>query len=326
MKLRPEEIFFSHDSISCRFSCGRFIEDTYQQLRDGDIHVSIIPRMTVCEVDGEWFAFNGNRRLWVFKKLALEGILQEVQVYVTDRSIPRRRFTTDTEGRRIEVRHRSDLDFPPPGPRICARFQNEATQQSFMDSATAGAISSVALSYEGSGYFLCKTGGGWKYRGMSTEVGTAVSEKKDSTAPTCVALGDDDRFFVKLDDGSMTWKACQAFSKAVKKASKERLTVEAVAFAPHGGWWMRTSDGASQWDDLPETLQERLQEEDGSAMYVSVSKAGDAWFVEFPGYRTWQGVDDSCTKAIDEHGRRISRIVFGDCDFGGCDDIVLEFY
>ena len=320
MKLSPEEIFFSHDSISHRFSCGRFIEDTYQQLRDGDIHVSIIPRMTVTDIDGEWFAFNGNRRLWVFKKLAWEGRLQTIQVYVTDQRIPRKRFTTEVEGRRIEVRHRRDLDFPPPGPGLAARFRNKSTEQSFLDSVGGdGVLKTLALSYDQTGYFLFKKNGDWKYRGMSSRICDLMDKQEShSVEPAYVASGDDDRYFVKFEDGSMHWHghAPKAFSKTVKKAAK----VHAVAFGPRGGWWIKTNRG-SQWNDLPEVLEETLQQEDQSADFVSVSEAGDAWFAEFPDGSYWEGLDDKCLALIDEHGQRVSRITFGHSD-----DIVLEFY
>eukprot|EP00438_Fugacium_kawagutii_P031826 Skav208569 [mRNA] locus=scaffold177:142946:143926:+ [translate_table: standard] len=326
MKLSPDEIYFSHDSISSLFKCKRRIEDTYKELRDGDTNISAIPKMTVSDVDGEWFAWDGNRRLWVFKKLAMEGKIQKIKVYVTDEPIPRRYFTTKCDGRAIKVRGRSDLAFPPRGgPSFCARFEDHATQQSFLDSVTAGTLRSLALSYDKSGYFYLQQDGGWKYRGIPSDLADLLGEKEfDSVDPTYVALGRGERYFVKFDDGSMYWEASNTFTKAVKRLGK-RQTVDAVAFAPEGGWWMSTSKG-SQWDDLPEDLEEELQDADCSADFVSISEYGDAWFVDIDGTAHWKGLDKGCRHSINEHGPGVSRITFGKCHWFGFDDVVLEFY
>eukprot|EP00438_Fugacium_kawagutii_P017456 Skav220270 [mRNA] locus=scaffold3532:57220:58209:- [translate_table: standard] len=328
MNLSPELIHFSHDSISCRFRCGRHIEDTYMDLRDGRIHVSIIPRITVSYVDGEWFAYNGNRRLWVFKTLAIEGRLHQIRVEVTFRPIPRRCFTTQCDGRAIEVRTRPDLDFPPPHvdvPRFSALFQDGSTQQSFVDSASGCIMECLALSYETSGYFYITAGGDWKRRGIPEELDVLITLKLlVSVNPTYVALGPDERYFVKFDDGSENWRASDGFTKAVKKLGR-RDTVQAVAFGPRGGWWMRTSKG-SQWDNLPRHLNQELEDADCCARFVSISQNGRAWFVKFDNDNyCWEGLDRDCSREINKQGRRIYRITFGSRSFLGEDDWVLEF-
>lgn len=106
------------------FSCGRFtIYDTYSQIRDNFISTYNIPRMQVTYMNGAWWTYTGNRRLWVFRKLEAEGYIWEVDVDTTDRSIPRSKFTTRNNGTSVVVRgsHRAEI---PSGGRSSggARF------------------------------------------------------------------------------------------------------------------------------------------------------------------------------------------------------------
>eukprot|EP00438_Fugacium_kawagutii_P009901 Skav216394 [mRNA] locus=scaffold457:187701:188795:+ [translate_table: standard] len=322
--LSPEEIYFSHDSISCHFKCGRHIEDTYQELLDGYTDVSIIPRMTVTYVDGEWFAWDGNRRLYVFKKLAMAGKLNWIEVNVTDERMPRSRFTTQFRGRCIEVRNRSDLNLSSlRGPSFLARFEDEPIRQSFLDSAIAGTIRSLALSYDASGYFYITNGGQWTYRGihaMPSSLHDLIRKKaSDSVDPSYVALGRGERYLVKFDDGYIAWEAdCRAFTRALKSLGSWN-TVNAVAFAP-AGWWMSTSKG-SEWHGLPLDLEETLLEADCSAKFVSISEKGDEWFVEFEDRACWYLLDRSASNVLKEHSWRGCRLTFGSQD-----DNVLELY
>eukprot|EP00438_Fugacium_kawagutii_P009902 Skav216395 [mRNA] locus=scaffold457:190178:196629:+ [translate_table: standard] len=292
MLLSPSEIYFTHDTINSCFICGRLIENTYKELRDREIRVSVIPRMTVTDVDGEWFAWNGNRRLWVFKKLEAEGRLQKIKVEVTDEPIPRKRFTTQSNGRSVEVRGRSDLAFPPQGPMKCARFDDDLVKRAFFKSVTSSTLSCLALPYDNSGYFYITKKGGWGYRGIPSNLAEKISEKKSNWVnPRYVALWRDECYFVKFDDGSSSWRVSGDFTKAVKKLGK-RDSVQAVAFAPDGGWWFRTSKGFQWWDGLPEDLEEVLQDADTCANFVSVNERGDAWFVQFDESTHWQGLDE----------------------------------
>ncbi|CAK9049866.1 unnamed protein product [Durusdinium trenchii] len=315
MKLYPNEIHFSHDSISQRFSCGRLIEDTYRQLRDGDIHVSVIPRMTVAWVDGKWFAWNGNRRLWTFRMLAKKGKLRKIAVDTTDEPIPRRRFTTQDGGIGVEVRGRSDLNLL--GPQLWARLRDKSTQQSFVDSVVAAGLECLALHPSESGYFFSTEGGSWKYRHIPEDASSALSESEAD--PQYVALGDNERFFIEFENGARVWQAAKAFGKAVKRADD----VYAVAFGPDDGWWVNTSDG-SYWEGLPNALSKKLRRADESAEFVSLSASG-GWFVRFPeeGW-SYRGIDSVCHEKVQEEegrGRSPTRITFG-----GDDDWVVQFH
>ena len=91
-------ICFSHNSINVRFSRRRFIEDTYDSLRNGKITVDMIPQMTVARINGKWFAWYGNRRLWVYRKLEADAVLDTITTQTTKCEIPRGKFTTQNGG------------------------------------------------------------------------------------------------------------------------------------------------------------------------------------------------------------------------------------
>lgn len=119
MWIDPTEIRFTHDSISPVFSCQRKIVDTYEELKRGFISVHDIPRMTVARMDGEWYTYTGNRRLWVFQKLARRGYIREVRVETTDRCVPSCKITTRNGGTSVEVRRGRDrVESSASGPRF----------------------------------------------------------------------------------------------------------------------------------------------------------------------------------------------------------------
>ena len=69
MKLKPSEIRYSQDSISNEFSDinhGTII-DAFKKLLDGTLEVHVLGRVEVGHYLGNWVAFEGNRRLFIFK-------------------------------------------------------------------------------------------------------------------------------------------------------------------------------------------------------------------------------------------------------------------
>lgn len=115
MWLCPTEIRFTHDSISPNFSCGRYsIYETYDELKRGFKTVGDIPTMTVTLMNDEWYTYTGNRRLWVFQKLACRGYVGEIYVHTTDRRVPMSKFTTNNGGTEVRIRGDRVCRLPPP--------------------------------------------------------------------------------------------------------------------------------------------------------------------------------------------------------------------
>jgi hypothetical protein len=83
MYLDPVRIRFQHSKIRPVFSgCGRSVEGTLQEIRDGKTHVSDLPPIQVLmgpeQEDGQkWYFSLNNRRLWVLKRLREEGLLEQ---------------------------------------------------------------------------------------------------------------------------------------------------------------------------------------------------------------------------------------------------------
>ena len=349
LSLSPSEIHFSHDSIGYRFSCGRFIEDTYTLLHYGLIDISCIPRMTVTLMDGKWFAYNGNRRLWVFRKLASEGKLQKINVYVTEARIPKKRFTTQNGGITIEVRGRSDFElssflshlsvggmgeFEMPQTLGLSsnhstawwwtRFEDTCTKQSFDGSGGSGSLECLALSHDRSGYFYLMTDGFSKYRQIPQEVISKIwwSHRRYDAEPIYVALGDNGRYYMEFSDGNICYNASKTFGKELRRAWNCLEEVYAVAFAPNDGWWISTSSHSS-YKNLPISLSVALSKEEYSAEYISVSSSG-AWFAQFSEHNHRHGLDEELEKLIKEQEQEGQHVTF--ITFGGAYDTVIEFH
>ena len=90
--LAPSQILFTHDSIAETFSCGRYIDHTYEELQ-GDIQVEDLPMIKVKRADLSthqywaargwdfdlFWAVTGNRRTWVYRKLQVAGLCNSVR-------------------------------------------------------------------------------------------------------------------------------------------------------------------------------------------------------------------------------------------------------
>jgi hypothetical protein len=73
--VNPDLIRFTHSRIRPYFSgCGKSIEQSLQEIREGNVAVEDIPLITVIEIENEYFSLN-NRRLFMFKLLKKEGYL-----------------------------------------------------------------------------------------------------------------------------------------------------------------------------------------------------------------------------------------------------------
>lgn len=104
LSLVPTCIRFTHDSISPRFSCGRLVEDTFQELLTGRTLPRAIPRLTVVWHKEAWFAYCGNRRLFVFQRLEQLGALASIEVdRSTNKMLQPWKLTTTNDGTSVRV-------------------------------------------------------------------------------------------------------------------------------------------------------------------------------------------------------------------------------
>ncbi|XP_060567913.1 uncharacterized protein LOC132726595 [Ruditapes philippinarum] len=102
-QLKPSDIYFSQDSISCRFSTtGKLIGETLDDLYEDRLSVSDIKRISVALVNGQWFSWD-NRRLWVFRQLEKLGKCRYITANVS-KTIDAARLTTKCGGKEVNVR------------------------------------------------------------------------------------------------------------------------------------------------------------------------------------------------------------------------------
>lgn len=84
MSLNPQDIYFTHSKISSKFSgCGKLLEETLNDIIQGNILIDDIPKIKVFYIYHEnkilYFSQN-NRRLWIFKKLYNLGFIKNISV------------------------------------------------------------------------------------------------------------------------------------------------------------------------------------------------------------------------------------------------------
>ena len=79
IEIDPSVIFFTHARIRPFFTgCGRRVEDTLMDLRNGSLVVDALPKITVICNDGNYYSLN-NRRLYVLKELRSAGTLMVIK-------------------------------------------------------------------------------------------------------------------------------------------------------------------------------------------------------------------------------------------------------
>ena len=93
MMVDPSRVRYQHSRIRPFFSgCGRRVEDTLEEIRQGKMRPSDLPPIQVLlgpvdQKTGEpWYFSLNNRRLWVLKRCREEGLLPNNQVFVRVRN------------------------------------------------------------------------------------------------------------------------------------------------------------------------------------------------------------------------------------------------
>ena len=112
-RMRPRDIRYSQNSISCEFSSGETIWGALNKLEDGTMQATDLPTIRVCERNGKWYTAD-NRRLWLFKSLENSGKLYDIAVNVGlfEVDIGLSKFTTRNDGRSVTVRG-NPMDYVP---------------------------------------------------------------------------------------------------------------------------------------------------------------------------------------------------------------------
>ncbi|XP_060084071.1 uncharacterized protein LOC132563327 isoform X2 [Ylistrum balloti] len=106
--MRPSELRFTHDSVSCKFSDGHTLDETFRQLLNDEVRIvrGEIPPLVAMNYCGHWFVVRGNRRLYLLQKLEEIGKLQRVQVVKREfeENVFNKQFSTKNMGHSIRIR------------------------------------------------------------------------------------------------------------------------------------------------------------------------------------------------------------------------------
>ncbi|XP_035666749.1 uncharacterized protein LOC118409672 [Branchiostoma floridae] len=80
--IRPSDIHFTADMIPCKFSNGSDMLETFRQLLFNEVKITDIPKIEVIYKDGSWWAYFGNRRLWILREVERLGRCAAVECIV----------------------------------------------------------------------------------------------------------------------------------------------------------------------------------------------------------------------------------------------------
>ena len=122
--LKPSEVRYTHDQITAHFSDGRSMLQTFIALLYGRVEIRLggndvppIEVMQTREMEGGkegnlWYVVNGNRRLFVFRRLERCGALTTMQVIARkyDAIEMDKQFLTRNHGRTISVTNDATLN------------------------------------------------------------------------------------------------------------------------------------------------------------------------------------------------------------------------
>ena len=109
MNLRIEDIRYSQNSISDCFGDGRSFVSLCRDLLSGRVTVNSLPRISVIHHDGNWMAIDGNRRLFVLKRLHDNGRLGRDTIPVQMGYLGK--HITATDGLSVEIRGNPSIEF-----------------------------------------------------------------------------------------------------------------------------------------------------------------------------------------------------------------------
>ena len=101
MQLHVDNIKFSQNSIHCSFGHISFQQMCRDIIR-GTETVDSLPKISVIKWNGDWYAMDGNRRLFVYKILHSKGRLGSGYIPVVEGF--KGKDITAVEGKELEVR------------------------------------------------------------------------------------------------------------------------------------------------------------------------------------------------------------------------------
>ena len=135
-------------------------------------------------------------------------------------------------------------------------------------------------------------------------------KRNQKWTPEYIALGSEERYYLRYDDGTYEW-----FGNAALKAScaeaDQRQGLESIAFGQSfDSYFIVYGDGGYISEDAPAELL-KIVGKRGDLECVSLGSAGE-WYIRFTdGSAQWGGLDDQVLPHIRPLSKRITFIDFG---------------
>ncbi|XP_077990435.1 uncharacterized protein LOC144444776 [Glandiceps talaboti] len=131
--LRPSEIRYLHDTIAEHFRNGTGMLDTFKDLLYKDLTPGDIPTIQVFRYENKWYVYSGHRRLYLYKRLQKQRVIDKVTVEeVDDDEINWKKVhekdTSENDGKSVEVR--GDKSFVGRLGQIVKEWKNSQSDSS----------------------------------------------------------------------------------------------------------------------------------------------------------------------------------------------------
>ncbi|KAL7470846.1 hypothetical protein ACHAXS_011127 [Conticribra weissflogii] len=174
----------------------------------------------------------------------------------------------------------------------------------------------VSMACGGQATILLYENGGWAWTsGLPKLLHNKLKGRQRSLpSPVYVAMGSQDRYYIKFADGKSEWVGCDEMGTELKSNSR---TVKTVAFGEYwDSFFIVYTDGCGVCKHIPTALLELLRTRQSRADLecVSLGPDGEYFLSAKNGRAWWGGLTHSNIDSIKEVRDRIKFMDFGDGD------------
>ena len=185
----------------------------------------------------------------------------------------------------------------------------------------------MALSHS-DGAFVVQEGGGYSYSaGMPTALCELLQQEKkkrrNKRSPSYVALGSNDRYYVRFTDGSSQWSGNELLSEKVRDGTSKG-GIKSIAFGMTDSWFIVYGDGG--WCNLSNCsgLDNKIgaRQKRGDLKCVSLGPNGE-WFMAAKNGRSWWGGYSDASQLPEQIKNVKDKITF--MDFADGDTFIARY-
>ncbi len=175
----------------------------------------------------------------------------------------------------------------------------------------------ISMACGGNATILFYEGGGWAWTsGLPKQLHNKLNGRQRTLpSPNYVAMGSQDRYYVKFEDGKSEWVGCDNMTNLLQGTNR---TVKTVAFGEDWDtYFVVFADGGWNWGGtIPYALSDLLgrRNKKGDLECVSLGPAGEYYLKAKNGRAWWGGMTTENLATATKHRDRIEFMDFGDDD------------